>query len=165
MLSTTLTHHTLPFASLSPQDFERMCLWLVQREGFDRAEHLGTSGGENGRDIVAWKDGKRIAFQCKRVQRFGPRAADIEIRKLKALPDDQKPDQIVFVLSCSVSAQTRKLVRQSWGSEESCHFWASTELDEKVKRWQDVLSEFFGMCIATQSRPFMAPDLPTTYVV
>jgi len=160
----TFTRHILPFDSLSPQDFERMCLWLVQREGFERAEHLGTSGGEHGQDIVAWKDGKRVAFQCKRTQRFGPRAADIEVRKLNALPDDQRPDEIVFVLSCSVSAQTRKVVRQSWGSEEGCHFWVGSELDERVKRWPDLLSEFFGRGIARHGRPFMAPDLPTTYV-
>ena len=35
--SITATTHTLPFHQLSPRDFERLCLWLVQREGFDRA--------------------------------------------------------------------------------------------------------------------------------
>jgi hypothetical protein len=33
--------HPLPFDRLSPRDFERLCLWLVQREGYRRAEHLG----------------------------------------------------------------------------------------------------------------------------
>jgi hypothetical protein len=36
----TRTTHTLPFDRLSPRDFERLCLWLVQREGYERAEHL-----------------------------------------------------------------------------------------------------------------------------
>ena len=37
----TATTHTLPFDRLSPRDFERLCLWLVEREGYGRAEHLG----------------------------------------------------------------------------------------------------------------------------
>jgi hypothetical protein len=31
----TRTTHTLPFDKLSPRDFERLCLWLVEREGYD----------------------------------------------------------------------------------------------------------------------------------
>ena len=42
----TRTTHTLPFDKLSPRDFERLCLWLVEREGYGRAEHLGTAGSE-----------------------------------------------------------------------------------------------------------------------
>ena len=56
----TRTTHTLPFDKLSPREFERLCLWLVEREepalslskGCERAEHLGAAGSEqrlNGR--------------------------------------------------------------------------------------------------------------------
>jgi len=69
--SITGTTHTLPFDRLSPADFERLCWWLVEREGYERVEHLGASGSEQGRDIVAWREGRRWAFQCKRVQDFG----------------------------------------------------------------------------------------------
>jgi hypothetical protein len=31
----TRTTHTLPFDKFSPCDFERLCLWLVEREGFE----------------------------------------------------------------------------------------------------------------------------------
>ena len=31
----TATTHTLPFDKLAPRDFERLCLWLVEREGID----------------------------------------------------------------------------------------------------------------------------------
>jgi HJR/Mrr/RecB family endonuclease len=64
--SITGTAHTLPFGKLSPRDFERLCLWLVEREGFDRAEHLGAAGKEQGRDVVAWREDQLWAFQCKR---------------------------------------------------------------------------------------------------
>jgi HJR/Mrr/RecB family endonuclease len=50
-------------------------LWLVEREGYQRAEHLGAAGSEQGRDIVARREGTLWAFQCKRVQRFGSKDA------------------------------------------------------------------------------------------
>jgi hypothetical protein len=37
----TGTNHILPFGELAPLQFERLCLWLVEREGYERAEHLG----------------------------------------------------------------------------------------------------------------------------
>jgi HJR/Mrr/RecB family endonuclease len=60
--SITRITHTLPFDKLSPRDFERLCLWLVEREGYQRAEHLGAAGSEQGRDIVAWREGKLWAY-------------------------------------------------------------------------------------------------------
>jgi hypothetical protein len=44
----TGTTHTLPFDRLSPHDFERLCLWLVEREGYEGAEHLGAAGSMDG---------------------------------------------------------------------------------------------------------------------
>ena len=61
----TGTTHTLPFDKLSPRDFERLCLWLVEREGYERAAHLGAAGSEQGRDVVPWREGALWAFQCK----------------------------------------------------------------------------------------------------
>ena len=40
----TATTHTLTFDKLSTRDFERLCLWLVERKGYERAEHLGAAG-------------------------------------------------------------------------------------------------------------------------
>ena len=36
----TRTTHNLPFDKLSPRDFERLCLWLVEREGYLRCREL-----------------------------------------------------------------------------------------------------------------------------
>ena len=141
--SITGTTHTLPFDRLSPRDFERLCLWLVEREGYERAEHLGAAGSEQGRDIVAWRDGALWAFQCKRVRRFGPKDALAEVEKVLALPEDQRPAEYVFIVTCDVSANTRQQVRQRCNGKMKCHFWAGTELDEKVKRHSDILEEFF----------------------
>ncbi len=94
----------LPFDQLSAADFERLCLWLVRREGFEVVEHLGEAGSEQGRDIVARREGLRYAFQCKRVQRFTAADARREIEKIRKLPADEQPEIYVFVVSKSVSA-------------------------------------------------------------
>ena len=43
-----------------PRDFERLCLWLVERGGYERAAHLGAAGSEQGRDIVARNHDQRF---------------------------------------------------------------------------------------------------------
>jgi hypothetical protein len=149
----TGTTHTLPFDKLSPGDFERLCLWLVEREGYERAEHLGAAGSEQGRDIVAWRDDELWAFQCKRVGRFGPSDALREAEKVLALPETQRPAGLVYLVACDVSAHTRQQVRDRCGEEMACLFWTGTELDEKVKGHGDILREFFQMSTpVTESR-------------
>jgi len=141
--TTTGTRHTLPFDKLSPADFERLCLWLVKREGYERAEHLGATGSEQGRDIVAWREGKLWAFQCKHVQRFGPKGVLTEINKVVGLPDGLRPAALVFLVTCDVSARTRQKARERCGEGMECHFWAGTELDAMVKHHPDIVEEFF----------------------
>ena len=91
------TNKLLPFDALEPAEFERMCLWLVKREGYEGIEHLGAAGKEQGRDTVAWREGAQWAFQCKRVQRFGPKDALEEVEKVLGLPEDERPRERLFV--------------------------------------------------------------------
>ena len=77
----TGSSHTLPFERLSPGDFERLCLWLLDFEGYEGIEYLGASGADGGRDLVAKKGERRFAFQCKRVKEFGPADAEREVAR------------------------------------------------------------------------------------
>jgi hypothetical protein len=105
------TSKPLPFDELSLLDFERMCLWLVKRQGYLRPQHLGEAGSEQGRDLVAWREGEVWAFQCKRMQRFGPGDAEAEVDKVLGLPDELRPAALVFLVACDVSGETRRRVR------------------------------------------------------
>jgi hypothetical protein len=141
----TGTAHTLPFDKLSPRDFERLCLWLVEAEGYADAEHLGAAGSEQGRDLVAWREGAQWAFQCKRVQTFYPKQALAEVEKVLALPAGQRPVGLVFLVTCDVAANTRQQARERCAEAGlACHFWTGTELDRRVKRHADIVAEFFG---------------------
>jgi formylglycine-generating enzyme required for sulfatase activity len=151
------TNQTLPLDKLSPRDFERLCLWLVQCEGYENAEHWGAAGSEQGRDIIAWRNGRLWTFQCKRVQSFGPRDALIEVKKLLALPDDERPSNLVFLVTCDVSAKTRQKARTHCAGVMRCHFWTGTELDARVKRYPKIIEEFFGLAVPNIAS-FQFPD-------
>jgi len=142
----TGSQHHLPFQSLSPTQFEELCLWLVQREGFERAEHLGAAGSEQGRDLVAWRENEQWVFQCKRVQTFTKSLAFREIDKLVSELTSREislPKHYVFIASCLISAEIRDQVRQQYGAQFDLHFWAVTELDEKVNKHKDIKQQFF----------------------
>jgi hypothetical protein len=141
----TGTGHRLAYGELSPRKFEELCYWLVVREEYERVEHLGASGGEGGRDITAWRDGEQWAFQCKRVKRFGPTAAVQAAKKVLGLAKKERPRGLVLVVACDLSADARGAVREACGEEMECEFWAGAELDERVKRYPDIVAEFFQL--------------------
>ena len=149
--SITGSRHILPFSRLSPADFERMSLWLIQREGFERQEYLGEAGVDRGRDLVATKDGRSFVFQCKRVQRFGPKAVRSEIKKILSPSSGERPDEVLFIVTCPVSARTRQHARDLWGEKETCNFWSEAELDARIKRHPDIIAEFFQIAARLES--------------
>ncbi len=132
--------HVLHFEDLHDRDFERLSLWLVKREGYPDAEHYGVSGSDGGRDILDRSSG--TVFQAKNVARFAAAEAKIEIGKIKKCRH-VTVNRIVFIVRCNVSAKTRDAVTV-FCAPVPCDFWSSTELDEKVKRHQDILDEFFN---------------------
>lgn len=50
---------------MSGSDFEKLCAYLLRKNDFTQIEFIGGSG-DQGVDIVAYKDGKKYAVQCKR---------------------------------------------------------------------------------------------------
>lgn len=143
--AVTKMTHSLPFERLSPTDFERLCFWLVRREGFEDAQYIGAKGNDQGRDIIGTKEDRRVVFQCKRVERFQPADAEKEIAKLLALPAETQPLDLIFIVTSEVTAETRDRASLAWKTRGSCSFWAATELDERVKSHQDILGEFFEL--------------------
>src|SRR5438876_38248 len=102
--SVTATQHELPFNQLSSEQFERLCMRLIEARGYKRIEHLGKSGNEQGRDIVAWDGVNRVAVQCKRVQVFTAADGVREIRKLLRLGQASRPQRVIFMVACSISS-------------------------------------------------------------
>ncbi len=148
--SVTSTNHILPYGELSPAQFERLCLWLVEREGYTRFEHLGEAGSEQGRDVIAYDTQDRLwYFQCKRYQTLSADTLKAEVEKynehIKA-GTIAKPHGVIFVTNAVVSAKARRQVETlCQKSGFVCEWWARTELDLKVKKHEAIVKEFFNL--------------------
>ncbi|HEX5709324.1 MAG TPA: tetratricopeptide repeat protein, partial [Pyrinomonadaceae bacterium] len=169
--SVITTRKPLPFGDLSPLEFERMSLWLVEREGYVRAQHLGETGSEQGRDVVAYRptDGGEELwyFQCKRYNRIDAATLKKEVDKYDALAlahPERRPHGIVFVTNASVSANVRDDVERYCQQHGYAYdFWARNELDMRVKRHPDIVAEFFdaGRGLASPVAPPALHQLPS----
>ena len=117
------TRKPLPFSELSPLEFERMCLWLIERQGYLRLQHLGEAGKEQGRDIVAYKliaDGEEFwYFQCKRYQRISAATLKAEVDKYNELAvydPAKRPNGIIFITNAIASAKSKHMRLAQRGS-------------------------------------------------
>ena len=143
-LPIAATTHPLPFHQLTPRDFERLCLWLVEREGWERAEHPGTAGSEDGCNLTAWRQGALWAFRCKQAQHLDPGDALRVIDKVLALPPGERPVGLIFLVTCEISADTLQRAQDRCAGQIECYFRTDTELDHRVRRHPDIVEEFFG---------------------
>jgi CheY-like chemotaxis protein len=172
--SVTGTTHTLPFEKLDPHEFERLCLWLMQEEGYSRPEHFGYSGNDQGRDIMAYKgasmEGEELwCVQCKRCKSMDATTLQREVDKLAELSrgrQDFRLHGIIFLVSCPISANTRDQVGQYCEDLGFlCEFWAHTELDMRVKKHPRLLEEFFQLPVARPPTAPYASSAPRILVV
>jgi len=147
--------HLLPYGELSPLEFERLCLWLVERKGYLRPEHLGAAGSEQGRDVIAYRateSGEQLwYFQRKCYKTISAATFIKEVEKyddlVKADPT-KKPFGIVFVTNAILSANAREEVWKFCSAHDyECEFWAQTELDLHVKKHADIVAEFFNVTL------------------
>jgi hypothetical protein len=151
------TRKPLPYDALSPSDFERLCLWLVDREGYSGVQHLGEAGSDQGRDVIAYKrihDREILTyFQCKRYKQINATTLTKEVDKyteLIASDPTKRPEQIIFVTNAAISAHVRdKLKKYCAERNLVCDFWARTELDLRVKKHSDIVDEFFDAANAS----------------
>ncbi len=150
----TNSRHILSFGNLSPEDFARMCFWLVERSlEVDRAEYYDMAGDKN-RDVIGYKYNRvgkeeKWYFQCKRYEKIFPHQLKAELDGIKKHVDEDenfKPDRIVFVTACPVSPSCKDDVK-IYGkilSFEIIDFWDEVKLDEKVKANPEIEEEFFN---------------------
>jgi len=157
MVPLITTTKPLPFHTLSPLEFERMCLWLIERKGYLRPEHLGEGGSEQGRDIIAYKPtdaGEELwYFQCKRYQKIGASTLKVEVDKYNKLAEadpTKRPVGVIFITTAVLTAQNRDTVAAYCERYDYAYdFWAHTKLDMYVKEHTDIVKEFFGPSLAS----------------
>jgi hypothetical protein len=149
-LATKHQHH---FEDLSPDDFERMVYWLVERSGeFDAVQWYG-GARDKGRDVVAHRHTpagrEKWYIQCKRYQSIAFSTLRHELDKLaehSKADADFAPDVIVFATACPVPPQAKDEAAshaEALGLPQP-YYWGRLELDERLKAQPDTEAEFFG---------------------
>ena len=169
MKAVIATIKPLPFHLLSPEEFERMTLWLIKKRGYLRPQHLGEGGNEQGRDIVAYKpteSGEELwYFQCKRYQKIGASTLQAEIDKYNQLAlnaPQRKPVGVVFVTNAVLTASNEKTVSDYCEKHGYAYeFWPHSVLDMYVKEHSDIINEFFGPYLNSQLTPPLLHQLPS----
>jgi transcriptional regulator with XRE-family HTH domain len=166
-----------PVDRLPPTTFEQFVADLVQAEnpGAEVRRAGGAGHTQGGFDVeVVFSDGRRIGFQCKRVQRFGPAEVEAAIAAF-SMANYEK----VLVLSRVASPQTAEAVR----SHPGWHLWDKDDLSRQVRglpmEVQERLVDIYfrgqrqallgrsesGPWLTTEEffRPFDGPDLPLSH--
>jgi len=143
----------LPFQSLSWENFERLCLRVIETEAIvEQCLEYGTRGqDQHGIDLLARNrtDGAVTVYQCKRVKMFGP--ANIEAAVKKFLSETWAATATNFVLCTSHDLRTtdctEEIVRQQALLLEykiESEVWNATRLSGKLKAFPDLVYDFFG---------------------
>lgn len=147
----------LPLGELSWQDFERLILRLVRREGeVIECAIYGTPGqAQSGIDILAnhlEQATSRVCCQCKKVVEFSP--ADIATAVDKFLSGKWAQDATEFVLCVSASLESTQLQdeldrqrNRLFEQNIALSVWdgaAAGAICERLKSWPDLVDDFFG---------------------
>ncbi len=149
----TLAQH-LPFGELTWENFERLCLRVVESEStiIEQCYEYGTRGqDQHGIDLLARNrnDGNVSVYQCKKVRSFGP--ASIKAAVTKFLQEPWASTATKFVLCTSndlrttdctdeISLQEQRLLEYKTGFE----VWNTTRLSGRLKKLPDLVYDFFG---------------------
>lgn len=145
----------LPFQELPWEHFEHLCARLISQDADIEASHVYGSQGEAqaGVDIVAIpKDAtapRHSLYQCKRVDRFGPRDLRQAVAKFQQGRLIANAQEFVLVYSCATKAsvidaymeERRKLSKK--GVE--LLLWDESELSRKLEIHPELVERFFGV--------------------
>lgn len=143
----------LPLDKLAWENFERLCLRIVESEStIEQCFEYGTRGqDQHGIDLLARNrdDASISVYQCKKVKQFGP--ANIRDAVTKFLEGSWLATATTFVLCTSNDLRTTDCVdeinlQQKRLLEYKTAFvvWNSTELSRKLKKLPELVYDFFG---------------------
>lgn len=143
----------LPLGELTWENFERLCLRVVESEStIEQCYEYGTRGqDQHGIDLLARNrvGGNVSVYQCKKVKTFGP--ASIKAAVTKFLQEPWAGTAGKFVLCTSndlrttdcvneISLQEQRLLEYKTGFE----VWNTVRLSGKLKKLPDLVYDFFG---------------------
>ena len=157
-------HDELPFAKLTWEEFEKLCLRLAKRESdIEDARRFGDTGqSQSGIDMYARKGEQTyVVYQCRRVAQLT--AAGLRTAVDDFLDGAWASKATEFVFCTSKSAVRVQLAEEVERQRQRLHehdpeirfrVWDAEALSDKLRRHADLVELFFG-------RAWLEAFLPT----
>lgn len=142
------TDQVFPFNNLTPSDFERLCLRLIQLEGYSRSEFIRndslagiaaykTTG--NGPELWYFSCKQQVNIDARTFQREVVKCDDLFKKDLKQLPRG-----IFFITSSAVPISVIDAVGKTCRELGYAYeFWGRDELNFRVRRHPTLVEEYF----------------------
>jgi len=133
---------------IDPIHFEKVCYFLLDKNGFSDIRWYGKSGGDKGRDLVASKLDRPVesierlrkwVIQCKRYIESPP--SKTELSKFLVSAREHKPDAVLIVLTNTLSSGTKdwlESVKAEYDFE--IYIWEELDLVREIHKYQSQLS-------------------------
>jgi len=142
----------LPIEKLAWEDFEKLCLRVVQENySIDDCEIYGIKGqGQEKIDIFAKKENSKYAtYQCKRYQTVNENTLEKAIKDFKEGSWFAKSDEFVFCTSASLNKtqlqdKFNSLKTELKKSKVKLIKWDKKQLCRKLKKHPQIVFDFFG---------------------
>jgi len=150
-----------PFEELSPEDFHRLALHLLDRDpDVAKVENFGAGGDDGGIDLIAeptpsdllsasprTSRSLKTIVQVKRVQRFSASSARTEIERLRRSPIDDEFDRYLLITSCVPSAKAIRVLREGCRKLglDRVEIWERSLLTSRLLKHRELLEFFFGI--------------------
>ncbi|MDQ1353488.1 MAG: hypothetical protein QG657_3794, partial [Acidobacteriota bacterium] len=176
--STTLPYEQLPGDGLN--SFELLCFRVLMAE--KKNPHFFARKGQDdyGVDIrVSEDNGETTVYQCKNLKGGKDKLNKSDFKKAfdkfnEKWVREQKlsvPNRFFYCTSARIAADNdshsnfltasegfKKQFREEWGQSLQVEFWDCTDLDEKLKKYPDIVAELFGSEAAARHCRFYGWD-------
>jgi len=117
--------------SMSPKEFEYTTAEILRRLGYKDVKVIGSSG-DLGVDILAYKDGKKVAVQCKKYITKKVTSPEIQLF-IGMMVTEYKADKGLYV---TTSYYTRDAYRLAMKHKDKLEIWTGRTLAEILLRLQ-----------------------------
>jgi restriction system protein len=118
--------------SMNPKDFEYTVAEILRRLGYKDVKVIGRSG-DLGVDILAVKDGKKVAVQCKKYIAKKVTSPDIQLF-IGMMVTEYKADKGLYV---TTSYYTRDAYHLAMKHKDKLEIWTGRTLAEILLRLQE----------------------------
>lgn len=143
----------LPFEKLAWEDFEKLCLAIVQIDfSINECEIYGIKGqAQEGIDIFARKSNEKyIAYQCKRYQEYDVNDINKAVEYFKSKDFYSKSDTLYLCTSCEwnkTQVQDRFELLKSELEKDNITLikWDKIQISRYLKTEPQIVFDFFGL--------------------